>query len=131
MLKIPLYREDIRDRERAQLEGVRAAEPRREDVRLRVGSAVADLLERISSMTNSIELYQTGLIPQAESTFESAVAAYSTGELEFADLVLAEKSLLEVELGYHETVALYRQVVARLERPLGSADSDFLFPLGE
>ncbi len=127
--KLPLYRGDIRDRERSAQAGLRAAEERWSDRRHRIGAEVADAIDRIESVGASVDLYLNGLLPQAESTFESAMAAYSTGELDFADLILAENSLLDVELGLHETVAHYYQLVARLDRLIGSKDGDTLFPL--
>jgi hypothetical protein len=59
------------------------------------------------------------------------MAAYATGELAFSDLVLAERSLLEARLGYHETVARYRTLVARLESVLGVTTPEGRFPPAE
>ncbi|MFH1277128.1 MAG: TolC family protein [Candidatus Eisenbacteria bacterium] len=129
MVKIPLYRGDLRDREMGEEKSLEAAERRLDDALLLVEANVDDLLRRLRAAAESIDLYRTGLIPQAMSTYESAMAAYSTGELGFADLLVAERSLLEVELGRHETIARYEKMLSRLERVLGARDSETLFPL--
>lgn len=130
MVKIPLYRGDLRDRERAGEADLAAAESRLDDARLRAETAVTAQLTRLRAAHESIDLFRTGLIPQAQSAFESAMSAYSTGALGFADLIDAERSLLDVELGRHEAIARYQMLVARLERILGSKDENTLFPIG-
>ena len=118
-LTIPIYTGDIGDRKRAAQQSIRAAQSKREDARRRVAATVRGILRRIESTSESIRLYETGLLPQAQSTFESAMASYGTGELDFANLVLAETSLLDIELGYHESVARHRQLVAALDQAIG------------
>lgn len=129
MVKIPLYRGDIRDRATAEEKSFEAAERRLEDALLLVEASVDDLLRRLDAARESIDLYRTALIPQAESAYESAMAAYSTGDLGFADLLLAERSLLDLELGRHETVARHEKMSAGLEHALGARNADTLFPL--
>lgn len=129
MLKVPLYRGDIREKEASKEEALRAAEELYEDARLHITAGVLSALNQIVSLEESIELFNTALIPLAESTFESAMAGYATGGLEFADLIMAEKSLLEVKLGYHESVAQYRQSVSVLEHQVGYRTPESVFPL--
>ncbi len=128
MVSVPLYRGDIRDRESAQAARLRAAEEMRDDTRIRIAADIEGALRTIRSLEESIALYETGLIPQAESTYESAMAGYATGDVNFADLILAEKSLLDVELGYHESVSRYRQEVSSLERFVGFDTADAVYP---
>ena len=121
MLSFPLYRGAIREKEMAAAAALRAAELNREDSLLQVRSSVRSLLRQTDTALQSIDIYRHGLLPQAESTLESALAAYGTGELEFADLLFAEQSLLEVKLDYHGSVALHRSLVAKLDRLTGAS----------
>ncbi|MFH1681603.1 MAG: TolC family protein [Candidatus Eisenbacteria bacterium] len=127
MVKVPLFRGDARDRRDAAAASLRAAEEGLADRRARSEANAADAIERMEAAARSIEWHRGGLIPQAESAFRSSMAAYSTGELEFADLILAEKALLEVQLGFHEAIARHEQLVARIDRLVGSADERTLF----
>jgi len=128
MVTLPLGRGGIEERVEARRHALVEAEAQREDRERRLAARAGDLLRRIAAAGESMALYRDGLVPQARSTFESAMAAYATGGLEFADLVLAERSLLEVRLGYHETVAGYRNLVAGLEGLLGVVTPECRFP---
>jgi cobalt-zinc-cadmium efflux system outer membrane protein len=127
-ISLPLHRGDIRDRLHAQESALRETQRAREDIENHLRSELAGLLARLTAQGASIDLYRTGILPQAESTYESAMAGYATGELEFADLILAEQTLLEVALGLDETVSSYQQLVAELEALLGSTSAESQFP---
>jgi len=127
MVSLPLFRGDLGDRVAARRHALHSAEERHEAERARAFGYTRDVLHRIASTGASIDLYRDGLIPQARAAFESAMAAYSTGRLEFADLVLAERALLEMRLGYHETVARYRQLAVRLEWLVGATEPEPVF----
>ena len=64
-------------------------------------------------------LYREVIIPQAEEALASAEAAYTTGKLDFLDLLDAERVLFQVRLTYHRLLADHWKALAELERALG------------
>ena len=67
----------------------------------------------------TLDLYDQGMVAQAESSQESAVAAYQTGNLDFLNLLDAERTLLQMRLNYIRERADYRKHVAALEWAAG------------
>ncbi|MCH8874024.1 TolC family protein, partial [candidate division KSB1 bacterium] len=62
---------------------------------------------------------EQGLLVQAESSRESAMASYGTGKLDFLNLLDAERMLLNLNLGYRKEQANYQKQLAALERAVG------------
>jgi outer membrane protein TolC len=129
MIDLPIARGDIRDHEKAARASLRASEREAENVRLRLRAAIGETARAMEAAAASIDLHRNGMLPQAESAFRSARAAYAAGRLDFESLLLAERSLLEAESGLHDMVARFGMLLARLDRLVGSKDEDTLFPL--
>jgi outer membrane protein TolC len=62
-----------------------------------------------------MQLYGSGVIPQATLSLESAVANYQVGKIDFLALIDDLKTLLEYELKFHEALVEYQKALARLE----------------
>ena len=118
-IKIPLQR----DRLRARLEEARVrrnqVEARREALGRSFQTQIADLLSRLREEENQLSLYQEALIPQAETTLQSTLSAYSTGRTDFLDLLDAERMLFSLHTGYENTFTRSLKTTAALERALG------------
>ena len=80
---------------------------------------VRENLVTLNSARQSVALYRTGLIPQAELSLKAAEAAYQTGRLEFTGLLEAERALRDVRLGYYRALVALEQSLADLERAVG------------
>lgn len=108
------------------------------DYRLREASANLNLLkERLNSLKNQvsfelsqaytkvetakriIDLYETGLLPQARLSFESSLANYQTGKVDFLTLLENERTLKKTRVEYLRALVDYRVRVAELERVVG------------
>ncbi|MDX1419387.1 MAG: TolC family protein, partial [Rubricoccaceae bacterium] len=63
--------------------------------------------------------YRRQLLPQAETTVESTLAAYTTGQADFLALLDAERTRFELRVAEAETEARYLTALARLARALG------------
>ena len=59
------------------------------------------------------------LSPQAETTLQATLSAYTTDRTDFLDLLDAERMLFSLETGYEDTFARYLKITAALERALG------------
>jgi outer membrane protein TolC len=64
-------------------------------------------------------LLETGLIPQAELAFESALKNYQSGSVDFLALIDAARELKRTKLEYIKTLSEYGKRIAALERAVG------------
>jgi outer membrane protein TolC len=81
--------------------------------KLKDGYLVATTSERL------IQLYGTGVIPQATLSLESAVAGYQVGKVDFLTLIDNLVTLLDYELKYYEVLIDYQKALAQLEPFVG------------
>jgi outer membrane protein TolC len=84
-----------------------------------VKAEIVDFYFQIETTEKTLELYEQGLIAQAESSLQSALAAYRTGRLDFLNLLDAERMLLQFNLGYAKELSNYNKQVAAIERAVG------------
>jgi outer membrane protein, heavy metal efflux system len=62
-----------------------------------------------------LALYESGIIPQASLSLESAMAGYEVGTVDFLTLVNNLMSILNFERQYFQELAKHEQALARLE----------------
>ena len=84
-----------------------------------VKSEISDLYFQLQSTAKTLDLYQQGLLIQAESSLESSLSAYRTGKLDFLSLLDSERMLLQTNLTYVKEQSNYEKVVAGIERSVG------------
>jgi cobalt-zinc-cadmium efflux system outer membrane protein len=84
--------------------------------------AVAELEQALANLRDAVrrvQLYETTLVPQAETTYSSTLDGYQSGRASLAEVLLAEKDLLELALGLFQAHASYGVSWAELERVVG------------
>ncbi|MEW6442650.1 MAG: TolC family protein [bacterium] len=120
-VKVPLY---FWRKQRPELEAARAelagAERSRESTVLSLGLDLKDAYLMATTSQSLIDLYRSGVIPQARLSLESAVAGYQVGKVDFLTLLDNLITLLEYELRYHEVVTDFQKALARLEPLVGA-----------
>ncbi len=119
-INIPLQQGVRRSQEREAEAMLAATGARKEAV---LNQMLADLAESRSSLETArrtASLISTRLLPQAELTYQSALAGYETGKVDFATLLDAQRQILQ---------ARQRQLKAQLEAQLSLAEIERL--LGE
>jgi outer membrane protein TolC len=84
-----------------------------------VEAALGQTLSAIRDAHRRVALYRTTLIPQAEAAYASVVGAYQTGNSSVAATLLAQRQLLELQLGMVRARAAHAIAWARLEQVLG------------
>ncbi len=84
-----------------------------------MASDVQNSLVRIETNRNLINLYQNTVIPQAEQTLQSTIAAYQTGKTEFLMLIDAYRMLLMSKLDFYMSKMNFLQSQAQLEQAVG------------
>jgi outer membrane protein, heavy metal efflux system len=87
---------------------------------------ISDLVSRLTEDDRQLRLYSVALIPQAQTTLSVTVSAYTTGRIDFLNLLDAERMLFTLHLGYEDTYARYLKTVAALEQALGVTSLDQL-----
>ena len=80
---------------------------------------VQDANVRVQTNQNLVLLYKNTVIPQAEQTLQSTIAAYQTGKTEFLMLIDAYRMVLMSRLEYHMSVMNYMASQAALEQAVG------------
>ena len=84
-----------------------------------VAGDVQNALIKIESNKNLIDLYKNTVIPQAEQTLQSTLAAYQTGKTEFLMFIDAYKMVLMSKLDFYMAQMNYMQSQALLEQAVG------------
>lgn len=82
---------------------------------------IGDLLAQLERREKLVELYKTGLIPQARQTLESAVIAYRVGKVDFLTLLDARMALYNYEREYYDSLADWQMKKAQLEALIGKS----------
>ena len=80
---------------------------------------VRETLAKANAAMKSVSIYRDGLLPQAEQSFQAAVAAYQTGGVNFMTLMDAQRTIRDVRMGYYKSLVDYEQSRADLERAVG------------
>jgi cobalt-zinc-cadmium efflux system outer membrane protein len=80
---------------------------------------VKEMSAKVEAAMKSVSIYRDGLLPQAEQSFQAAVAAYQTGGVNFMTLLDAQRTIRDVRMGYYKALVDYEQSRADLERAVG------------
>ena len=118
-LNIPI----MRGKRRAAVEEAKVTrmghEMTRDHLRNTIRAEITEVYMKIQQTAILLDLYEQGMLLQAESSLSSALAAYQTGNLDFLNLLDAERMLLQIRLGYITEQANYRRQVTTLEWAAG------------
>jgi len=119
--KIPLQRGRLHARlEEAQLRSAQV-EARQGALETAIQTGLADAAYAARREAETLALYRDRLLPQAQATVESVLAAYTTGEADYAAFLDAERTRFQLQLGLEDALGRYLDATARLERALGGA----------
>jgi len=84
-----------------------------------IASGIADLLVQLERRRKLVELYKTGIIPQAGQSLESSVIGYRVNKVDFLALLDSSVILLNYEREYYDSMADYQMKLAQLEALIG------------
>lgn len=85
----------------------------------RVLSEVQQQYVRAKTSEEQLKIYNDGLLPQAESTFQSALAAYQSNRQDFEGLLSGFLDVLNLRLEYRNELMEHELALAELERLTG------------
>ena len=81
--------------------------------------AVREMFTKARAAEKSVAFYQDGLLPQAQQSFEATVAAYQTGQVNFATMLDAQRTIREARLGYYKALVEHEQSIVDIEKAVG------------
>lgn len=84
-----------------------------------ISYSINDTLAQLERRWKLVELYKSGIIPQAEQSLESAVISYRVSKVDFLTLLDGRMNLFTYERELYESQAEYMMGVARLEAVVG------------
>jgi outer membrane protein TolC len=87
----------------------------------RTSTVIVQLLAEIGRGDETTILYKDTIIPQALQTLATDQSAYANGEVEFDRLMRDFRSLLTLQLGYHQAIADRAIAIAELQRVVGES----------
>jgi len=80
---------------------------------------IKDLTAKEEKQKALLDLYRTGIIPQARQSLDSAIAGYRVNKVDFLTLLDNRMTLYNYEVFYHQTLADYEKNLAELEEVTG------------
>ena len=80
---------------------------------------VRESLAKVEAAGKSVSIYRDGLLPQADQSFQSTVAAYQAGTVNFMTLLDAQRTIRDMRMGYYKALMEYEHGMADLERAVG------------
>jgi len=116
---IPLQQSSRRAMERESESMLSAARSRKEATANQVLSGLAENLSGIEAARRTEALATSSLLPQAELTFNSAMAAYENGKVDFATLLEAQQQIRKARLNQIKAQAEAQIRLAEIEKLLG------------
>lgn len=84
-----------------------------------ITSGIADLLAQLERRKKLVDLYSSGIIPQASESLESAVIGYRVNKVDFLTLLDNRVTLFNYEREYYDSMADYQMKLAQLEALIG------------
>lgn len=118
-LNIPLQQQSRRSQEREAEKMIDAARARREATANQLLAELSAQLAGIDAARRLENLLQTSLLPQAELTFQAALAGYESGKIDFATLLDAQRQIRSARQDIIKSRAEQQTRLAEIERLIG------------
>jgi outer membrane protein TolC len=118
-LNIPLQQESRRSQEREAEKMIDVARARKEAGANQLLADLAENLSAIDGARRSEMLAQTSLLPQADLTFQAALAGYENGRVDFATLLEAQRQIRRAKQDVIKAQAEQQARLADIERLIG------------
>lgn len=116
---IPLQQASRRAEEREAQSMLDAAQARRAAVANQLLSDLSENLAGIDAAQNTEKLARSSQLPQAELTFQAALAAYENGKLDFATLLDAQRQVRQAKQAQLKAQLEAQMRLAEIEKLLG------------
>ena len=119
-INIPIFYKSKQDRKVAETKAdIQAMEAQYQAMKNEILFMITDMGLMIQRGERQLELYKTGIIPQASFQINSAMSTYRVGKADFMTLLDSQMTLYKYELEYHQALTEYGKNVASLEAATG------------
>jgi len=119
-INVPIFYKSKQDRKVAEANAdLQAAEAQYRAMKNELSFMITDMFTMIKRTERQIELYRTGIIPQASLQIESALSAYRVNRADFMTLLDSRMTLYKYELEYHGALTEFEKNVAGLGAAVG------------
>ncbi len=98
---------------------IRMAQEELNSLKNNIDYGVSDLLAQLEKRKKLVELYRTGIIPQADQALESATINYRVNKVDFLTLLDSQVTLFNYEREYYDSLTDYQIKRAELEALVG------------
>jgi outer membrane protein, heavy metal efflux system len=120
-LNLPIFFKSKQERKVAEAYAdVRSAQARYDSAQNEIFYMIADMGSMTQRLDRKIELYRTGIIPQARLQIDTAMNAYRVNKADFMALLDSRMRLYRYELDYHEALTDHEKSLAALEAAVGT-----------
>lgn len=102
----------------------RAAQYNLTDSRNNLLAYASTVMYQYRDARRQVDLYRNGLMPKAEQALNAAYTAYQSGELDFLNVLDAQRQLLDFQLAYDNAAAAAATRLAELEMLTGGELSE-------
>jgi len=114
-VNIPIFYKSKQDRKVAETSAdILAAEAQYRAMKNEVYYMITDMATMLHRVERQIELYKTGIIPQASLQISSALSSYRVNKADFMTLLDSQMTLYKYELEYHQALTEYEKNGANL-----------------
>ena len=118
-VNIPLQQDSRRAKEREARAMLEAARARHEAAAVGILGELSENLAALEAARRTEALAGSSLLPQANVTFQSALAAYENGKVDFATLLDAQRQILRAKQARLKAQAEAQMRLADIERIVG------------
>jgi outer membrane protein TolC len=118
-MNLPLQQGTRRSEERESERMLEAATARKEALGHRLHGELNGALANLDAARDTEQITRQRLLPQAELTFNAALAGYETGKVDFATLLDAQRQIRNAKLSLLRAQASQQMRLADIERLLG------------
>jgi len=124
-INIPIFYKSKQDRKVAEAKAdIQVIEAQYKAMKNEILFMIADMGSMVQRGERQLELYKTGIIPQASLQINSAMSAYRVGKADFMTLLDSQMTLYKYELEYHQALTEYEKNVAGLGAAIGKRFSE-------
>jgi cobalt-zinc-cadmium efflux system outer membrane protein len=119
-INIPIFYKSKQERKVAEtMADIKSAEAQYQSMKNEILFMIADMGSMAQRVERQIDLYKTGVIPQASLQVNSALSSYRVNRADFLTLLDSQMTLYKYELEYHLALTEYEKRVASLGAAVG------------
>ena len=119
-INIPIFFKSKQDRKVAEtMADIKTAEAQYQAMKNEILFMIVDMDSMAQRLERQIDLYHTGIIPQATLQVNSALSAYRVNKADFLTLLDSQMTLYRYELEYHLALTEYEKSVANIGVAVG------------